>query len=96
MKLSATSSIVDLYGPAMDIEDPAQAREYWEALVTMRMETGLSRAEAEACERQNLGYFTGYCDEATGKRVARVFGVLHPFLGTGDGVTVLPPDFLRP
>jgi hypothetical protein len=43
---------------------------------------GNSRARAEQIERVNLGYYSGYYDHETMKRVERLFLAPHPILGS--------------
>lgn len=76
-----TDSIGDKYDPAMKISDQAEADAYFELLVTGTMARGYTRAEAEAFERTNLGYYAGYFDHETRHRVERVFKCAHPIFG---------------
>lgn len=83
-------TIGDKYGPAMQITDPAEALEYYEACVehTMRVteQPALkSREAAEKCERENLGYYAGYYDVTTQERVEKLFGAAHPVFGSTKG-----------
>jgi hypothetical protein len=76
----------DRYGPAMEIHDPEEANAYLESLIASHMEEwGTPREEAEASERQSLGYFAGYYDHETRQRVERLFGAVHPILGRVEG-----------
>ena len=70
------------YDPAMKITDQAEADRYFNECVehTMRMRP-TDRADAERIERSNLGYWAGYCDNATRERVERLFRCAHPFFG---------------
>lgn len=75
-------TINEWYGPAMHIVEEAQAREYFETIVTARMKRfNQSREEAEKVERINLGYFAGYYSNETRARVERLFQCQHPFFG---------------
>ena len=75
----------ELYGPAMEITDATEAKEYFEALVTHHMKRwGKSRDEAEAAERSNLGYWAGYYHRETGRRILKLFGAAHPIFGTHE------------
>lgn len=74
-------SIGDKYGPAMKITGQAEADEYFERLVDHAMRFGKTRAEAEALERSNLGYFAGYDSHETRLRVEKLFRCEHPFFG---------------
>lgn len=70
------------YGPAMEMNEEAPARAYFEELVehTMRV-LKVGRPEAERTERSNLGYYAGYYDEETRQRVERLFRCAHPVFG---------------
>jgi hypothetical protein len=70
------------YQPAMEIADQQEADAYFERLVAHSMSFGKSRAEAEQIERLNLGYWTGYYDEETARRVFTLFKCEHPIFGT--------------
>lgn len=74
-------TIGEKYGPAMEIKSPEEAAEYFEQCVQHTMSYGRSRDEAEKIERQNLGYYAGYYDDATRERVERLFSCAHPVFG---------------
>jgi len=75
------------YEPAMEITDPQEASEYFEACVVHTMGFDKTREEAEKIERINLGYFAGYYDHETRLRVERLFNCEHPVFGKAkDGV----------
>ena len=75
----------EAYRPAMEITDPQDAKEYFEALVTRQiMHCGKTRVEAEKIERSNLGYWAGYYDRETAVRVLKLFGAAHPIFGTHE------------
>jgi hypothetical protein len=71
------------YSPAMQIASEAEAAVYLERCVEhlRRSRPDLSIEEAHAIERQNLGYFAGYCGEETRARVERLFRCAHPIFG---------------
>jgi len=75
-------TVGDKYGPAMQITEQAEADKYFELCVehTMRI-SQKSRQEAEDIERSNLGYYAGYYDAETMKRVNRLFHCTHPIFG---------------
>ena len=80
---SESMTYSDLYGPLSEIRTKQQADEYFEFLVSWRTkEFSMPRDEAERIERNNVGYWTGYLDEATARRVMELFQVEHPFFGT--------------
>ncbi len=75
-------TIGDLYCPAMDITDQAEADTYLEALVERNMRFGtISRFAAEKIERDNLGYFAWHHDVETRLRIERLFRCAHPIFG---------------
>jgi hypothetical protein len=79
------------YRPAMEITDQAEADAYFEKCVRHSMLCGNSREEAERNEKSNIGYYTGYYDEATMVRVQALFKCSHPIFGRAEpGKTVNP------
>ena len=76
-------TIGEKYGPAMNILDQQAADAYFEELVQHAMSFGKSRQEAEEIERENLGYFAGYCGAGTQRRVNRLFRTEHPIFEKG-------------
>jgi hypothetical protein len=79
-------SIGDKYEPAMKITDEVEAARYFETCVEHCMSFGKSRAEAEAIERGNLGYYAGYHDSETRRRVEKLFRCAHPIFGSINAV----------
>lgn len=77
-------TVGEKYGPAMSVTDQAEADSYFGDCVLHSMSFGKSRAEAEAIERANLGYFAGYCDHETRARVERLFRCSHPVFGAAE------------
>ncbi len=70
------------YGPAMEITDQAIADLYFEELVAHSMSfRGTTRTQAEIIERANLGYWAGYYNDETRRRVERLFRCEHPVFG---------------
>ena len=81
--MKATITIGEKYGPAMEIVEQDAANAYFEECVKHSMERfGMTRAEATHCERVNLGYYAGYYDSETRRRVERIFSCSHPFFGS--------------
>lgn len=70
------------YGPAMRITDQEAADLYFEELVQQNMGWGHTREEAEKIERSNLGYWAGYYDNDTRRRVEKLFRCEHPVFGS--------------
>lgn len=81
MTLEREITFGDKYGPAMEITDQDEADAYFELCVEHTMSWGRTREEAEQIEKENLGYYAGYCDHETRIRVERLFNCMHPFLG---------------
>lgn len=76
------ATIGEKYGPAMEITDQAEADAYFEELVQHNMaNSSHSRLKAEDIEKQNLGYFSGYYDQAVMERVQELFKCVHPIFG---------------
>jgi len=69
------------YDYAMQITDPVEADLYLEFLIGRCIAAGRTRAEADAIERENLGYWAGYYDNETRARVERLFRCEHPVFG---------------
>jgi hypothetical protein len=75
-------SLCQKYGPAMSITDPEEAAAYFERCVEHMMRAGgYTRPQAEEIERANLGYFAGYHDDNTRRRVETLFNCAHPVFG---------------
>jgi hypothetical protein len=69
------------YDPAMRINTQEDADAYFEKLARVSMdENDCSRELAEKFERDNLGYWAGYGNLETRKRVERLFRCRHPLL----------------
>lgn len=73
----------DKYGKGVEITDPKEAAEYFEACVQHQMTIGgFSREQATIIEQKNFGYWAGYYDSATFDRVMKLYGCAHPIFGT--------------
>lgn len=72
------------YTPAMAITDQAEADRYFALCVDHSMRMGKTRVEAEELERTNLGYFAGYYDVMTRRRVDKLYGAMHPIFGRSE------------
>lgn len=82
MKFPDVITIGDKYGPAMKIQDEAEAKAYLEACIEHNMRVGgTTRERATGIELQNLGYFAGYYSHETMERVNRLFKTQHPIFG---------------
>lgn len=83
MRLPDEMTYGESLGPAMKITDPAEAQEYFCALVDRNMRiTGNNSAQAEEVVRSNLGYYSGYYSRETMARVEKLFSCVHPIFGT--------------
>jgi hypothetical protein len=85
-------TIGDKYGPAMKITEPSEAAAYFERCVQHTMTFGADRKEAERIERVNLGYYAGYYDDETRKRVEKLFACAHPIFGAIAAVGAPTPE----
>ena len=83
MRFQKGATIRDCYAPAMEITDPFEAGRYFQELVEFAMQNNpsLTVDAAEKVERSNLGYYSGYYDTATMRRVLELFGAVHPIFG---------------
>ncbi len=76
-------TIGELYRPAMQIKDAAEAREYFAELVRWHSKKwGKTESESIATMKSNLGYFAGYYDSETRQRVETLFECSHPIFGS--------------
>lgn len=76
------NTIGELYGPAMEIDNEADAQFYLGELVKRQMEVwNMSEDEARTSVLANLGYYAGYYNAATFDRVMKVFKTAHPIFG---------------
>jgi hypothetical protein len=74
--------LIDLYGPAMEIDNTEDAAMYFERLVEWAMQiSDQTREEAERIQHANLGYYAGYYDHETRIRVENLFQCAHPIFG---------------
>jgi hypothetical protein len=73
MPMNVNITIGEKYGPAMEITEQADADAYFERCVQHTMSYGKTLDEAEAIERINLGYYSGYYNVETMARVNRLF-----------------------
>ena len=72
----------DILGPAMEITDPEDAKQYFQACVAWLKTRSVIKENAEKLARYNLGYYAGYYDQETQKRVERLFNAKHPIFGS--------------
>ncbi len=74
-------------GPAMEITDAEDARQYLADYVAfiqraLDKEPRHDGKTSEEIARINLGYYAGYYDHQTRERVERVFDCTHPIFGS--------------
>ena len=83
----------EAYDPVITITTVEEADEYLEALVERDIKYfGKSRDESLRLERSNLGYWAGYCDDDTRRRVERLFNCAHPVFGAiSEGIPTPSP-----
>jgi len=80
--LPANATVGEKYNPIAQITTREEAAAYLESLVEWQMQHhGRPREMAESIERANIGYYSGYFSEETGKRVRQLFGTPHPVFG---------------
>jgi len=73
----------ELLDPIATIETKEEAEEYKACLIEYYMtEYGKSHDEAVRVAKTNIGYWAGYYDEATAKRIWELFNTKHPVFGT--------------
>lgn len=71
----------------MTITDPVEANSFWEEMMQWSLANwnveGVepTRENAERIMLNNLGYWAGYHNPDTGKRVQKLFGAKHPIFG---------------
>lgn len=71
--------------PAMKITDAEDAKQYLADYIKFQeanMQEATGEYTAEQICKQNLGYFAGYYDNETRKRVERLFLCSHPIFGS--------------
>lgn len=94
---SEKTTMREKYDPAMSITEQAEADAYFKRCVEHTMcyaedPRYATREGAEDVERQNLGYFAGYYDSETRRRVERLFRCAHPVFGSMEQFGKPTPD----
>ena len=71
------------YVEAMSIQTQEEADEFFERLIEhcMKQAPHMCRPQMERRQRENIGYFAGYYDNETRRRVERLFKCAHPIFG---------------
>ena len=82
----------DILGPAMKITDPDDAKQYLESYIEYLIPYVIENNENVTDEfiytesvniaKRNLGYYAGYYDNETRKRVEKLFECSHPIFGS--------------
>lgn len=90
----------DALAPAMQIQDAADAQQYLRAYIAhiecrLADDQGVDGHTAEQIARANLGYFAGYYDHTTRERVERLFGAVHPVIGSASKGECTPAQALE-
>lgn len=82
MDLPEKMTFGESLGPAMRIREQQKATEYFEALVHRHMKYhDKTHEEATKITKINLGYYAGYFDQETQRRVEKLFDCVHPIFG---------------
>ena len=85
-KNKKTLTYADTLGPAMEITNEEDAKQYFEAYVSF-IQKALNEENdiindmtAEEIALSNLGYYAGYYNEEVREQVERLFNCKHPIL----------------
>lgn len=86
--------IVNNLGNAMAITDQLEADEFLLDYVVHVFQTNpnMSLEECKRVCKDNLGYYAGYYSFEVGERVEKLFGAIHPVLGTVEERKKLTAD----
>lgn len=89
-------------GRAMNITDPEDAQQYLKAYVAFMQkyldkEPDPKGKTAEQIAKSNLGYYAGYYDNETRKRVEKLFCCSHPVFGSieSNGIPTAEEAFIK-
>lgn len=88
------ATLGEIYNPAMDVQTEAEAEAYLARIIRalQRAHPEMAEAEATECALSNVGYWTGYCSDATAERVKRLYHTTHPIFGDAK---LTPDELLR-
>lgn len=76
-------TIGEMYAPAVKLTTKDEARDYFLRLVEWGVTFhGQTPDQAAEIQKQSLGYYAGYYDSATAKRIWDLFECAHPVFGT--------------
>jgi len=93
----ATLTYGECLGPAMEITDPEDAKQYLEDYVNY-IQAALDKEPRDDSKTAleiagvNLGYYAGYYDNETRERVERLFDCSHPVFGKAAEGTPTPEE----
>ena len=86
-------TIGEKYGKAMKVATKEEAEAYLKVCIDHTLAlTDYSPEEARAIEMQNIGYYAGYYDRETFKRVMELYETAHPIFGSDDAIYNDPAD----
>jgi len=87
-------TIGECYGRCTEIVDHNQANEYFIALVerNLRICPEHDLDTAIKVEKDNIGYFAGYCDSETALRMELLFNTIHPILGSAQNYCMMSAE----
>lgn len=73
----------EILRPAMEITDEEEAGRYFEDMVKYHQHFSpeLTLERVVEIARSNIGYYAGYYNEETRRRVAKLFSAFHPIFG---------------
>lgn len=80
------------YTKAVKARTRKQAAAILEELVCNCMKSGKSREECLEIQKQNIGYFSGYYDLKTQKRVEKLYETVHPIFGSTENLESRKPE----
>jgi hypothetical protein len=95
-KLTQETTFEKIFDLAMKyIDDPVRSKEFYLEYFRMIKEAEplMSDAAVNARISDNLGYYAGYYDVETRKKVREVYGAVHPIFG--DRYEDLTPEEIR-
>jgi len=93
----------EIFGPAMEITDPEDAKQYLAAYMKFMREQWDKEGPEEVAKHSrghtleeiakgNLAYYAGYYDTKTRIRVEKLFDCAHPIFGKAEQGTPTPEE----
>lgn len=85
------------YDPAMKVTTKEEAVAYLKVCMehTVRVRPDVAEEEARSIELQNIGYYAGYYDRETFKRVTELYETAHPIFGNDSNMYDTPEKALE-